>query len=64
MSGWDNLEGTNKRTSACVVENAKLRHPGHLGLDHVARRPRGTAFSTPTRFPSRDTRVMLECALL
>eukprot|EP00966_Prymnesium_polylepis_P189799 4397855-Prymnesium_polylepis.1 len=35
MSGWDNLEGYSTRTGARVVENAKLRHPGHLGLDHV-----------------------------
>eukprot|EP00966_Prymnesium_polylepis_P111361 2575639-Prymnesium_polylepis.1 len=27
MSGWDNLEGKNKRTGARVVENAKLRQP-------------------------------------
>eukprot|EP00966_Prymnesium_polylepis_P053311 1233067-Prymnesium_polylepis.1 len=27
MSGWDNLEGKNKRTGAQVVENAKLRQP-------------------------------------
>eukprot|EP00966_Prymnesium_polylepis_P244226 5647985-Prymnesium_polylepis.1 len=35
MSGWDNLEGKNTRTGARVVDNAKLRHLGHLGLDHV-----------------------------
>eukprot|EP00966_Prymnesium_polylepis_P173754 4018897-Prymnesium_polylepis.1 len=35
MSGWDNLEGNNKRTGERVAENAKLRHPGHLGRDHV-----------------------------
>eukprot|EP00966_Prymnesium_polylepis_P182350 4224586-Prymnesium_polylepis.1 len=35
MSGWGNLEGKNTRT---VVENAKLRHPGHLGRDHVENR--------------------------
>ena len=27
MSGWDSLEGNNKRTGARVVENAKLRQP-------------------------------------
>eukprot|EP00966_Prymnesium_polylepis_P237281 5487768-Prymnesium_polylepis.1 len=38
MSGWDNLEGKNKRTGARLVENAKLRQPvPHLGLDHVFR---------------------------
>eukprot|EP00966_Prymnesium_polylepis_P006959 160383-Prymnesium_polylepis.1 len=37
MSGWDNVDGKNTRTpGARVVENAKLRHPGHdLGRDHV-----------------------------
>eukprot|EP00966_Prymnesium_polylepis_P302331 6984966-Prymnesium_polylepis.1 len=28
MSGWDNLEGKNKRTGARVVDNAKLQQPG------------------------------------
>eukprot|EP00966_Prymnesium_polylepis_P123137 2846833-Prymnesium_polylepis.1 len=28
MSGWDNLEGKNKRTGARMVENAKLQQPG------------------------------------
>eukprot|EP00966_Prymnesium_polylepis_P334690 7390065-Prymnesium_polylepis.1 len=35
MSGWDFLESNNKRIGARVIENAKLRGPGHLGLDSV-----------------------------
>eukprot|EP00966_Prymnesium_polylepis_P057454 1330507-Prymnesium_polylepis.1 len=38
MSGWDNLEGKNARTGARVVENAKLRHPGHLGIPRAGPR--------------------------
>eukprot|EP00966_Prymnesium_polylepis_P212682 4926076-Prymnesium_polylepis.1 len=56
MSGWDNLEGKNKRTGVRLVENAKLRHPGHLGLDHVrfilCRTPRRTAATANSNTPT------------
>eukprot|EP00966_Prymnesium_polylepis_P142424 3288511-Prymnesium_polylepis.1 len=59
MSGWDNLEGKNTRTGARVVENAKLRHPGHLGLDHVPRLSLVSSGTCPPRCPPRKIAVGL-----
>eukprot|EP00966_Prymnesium_polylepis_P096929 2245698-Prymnesium_polylepis.1 len=51
MSGWDVLQGTNKRTGARVIESAELRG--------IARPPR----AGPSRLSSldRDTRVWRTC---
>eukprot|EP00966_Prymnesium_polylepis_P286580 6619848-Prymnesium_polylepis.1 len=60
MSGWDNLEGKNTRTGARVVENAKLRHPGHLELDHVVVVSSSLFGTFPGyRMASRDRRVLV-----
>eukprot|EP00966_Prymnesium_polylepis_P152606 3524808-Prymnesium_polylepis.1 len=48
MSGWDFLEGNNKRIGARVIENAKLRHNvRRLGLDRVCAATRNTQHATP-----------------
>ena len=50
ISGWDNLEGKNKRTGARVVENAKLRQPVPPRAGPRRRWPLGAA----ARHVSRD----------
>eukprot|EP00966_Prymnesium_polylepis_P048177 1115573-Prymnesium_polylepis.1 len=54
MSGWDTLEGNNKRISARVIEIAKLRGPGHLGLDHVTSRARACAQGSRSTYKSLE----------
>eukprot|EP00966_Prymnesium_polylepis_P260234 6011395-Prymnesium_polylepis.1 len=55
----DNLEGINKRKGARVVETAKLRHPGHLGLDHVLGSRREKRFTSSFLSPWTEGRCVL-----
>ena len=58
MSGWDFLEGKNKRIGARVIENAELRGLRHLGLETWC------AASANERPPKADTDVQTHAPAL